>query len=221
MIHMASPLQNPSTAVAAPQAAVHARQSQKTATRNRVIEAARELFERQGYEGTTIREIAMRAGVSVGSVFTTFASKGEVLTQVMQTRLAPLYAEQDRVVPHLRGSTRDRLSSIFALHLAFEAPHTRLFLAHIASAYDWTLASDAKPFGRTQRFQDIILDCLARGVAEGDVDPAINPQEVVDLLKAAYAWTYRHAASGSADAPAMTTIMDRQIALIADGFRRR
>src|SRR5512140_2711545 len=85
------------------------RQSQKEATRNRVIEAARELFDAQGYEGTTIREIARQAGVSVGSVFTTFASKGEILSQVMQDRLDGLYAELDRVMPHLRGSTADRL----------------------------------------------------------------------------------------------------------------
>jgi AcrR family transcriptional regulator len=163
----------------------------------------------------------MRAGVSVGSVFTTFSSKGEVLSQVMQDRLAPLYAELDRVIPRLRGSTRDRLSSMFAIHFAFEAPHTRLFLAHIAAAYDWTLAPDAKPFGRTPRLQHVIRDCLAKGVAEGDVDPAADPQQIIDLLMAAYAWTYRLAASSCADAAAMTAVMDRQISLIADGFRPR
>ncbi|HEV7386878.1 MAG TPA: TetR/AcrR family transcriptional regulator, partial [Phenylobacterium sp.] len=41
------------------------RQTQKEATRNRVIEAARELFDTQGYQGTTIRDIATHAGVSV------------------------------------------------------------------------------------------------------------------------------------------------------------
>ena len=40
------------------------RQSQKEATRNRVMLAARELFDSKGYEGTTIREIARHAGVS-------------------------------------------------------------------------------------------------------------------------------------------------------------
>ena len=80
---------------------VSARQSQKAATRMRVIAAARELFDTEGYEGTTVREIARHAKVSVGSVFTTFASKGEILSQVMQDRLDGLYAELDRVMPHL------------------------------------------------------------------------------------------------------------------------
>ena len=200
---------------------VSARQSQKAATRNRVIEAARELFDTQGYQGTTIREIARHANVSVGSVFTTFASKGEILSQVMEDRLDRLYAELDRVMPHLRGDTVERLRTMFAIHFAFEVQHTRLFLAHIAAAYDWTLSSGATPMGQNERLQGIIRETLARGVADGEVDPAVEFQEIVDLLMAAYAWTYRLAAWNKADAAVMTATMDRQIALIAAGFRPR
>ena len=52
-------------------------------------------------------------------------------------------------------------------------------------------------------------------------DSTIDLQEVVDLLMAAYAWIYRLAAWDNADAPAMTAVMDRQIALIAAGFQPR
>jgi len=186
-----------------------------------VIAAARELFDTVGYPGATIREIARRAGVSVGSVFTTFASKGEILSEVMRERLDDLYAELDRVVPHLRGPTADRLRTMFAIHFNFESARTRLFLSHIAAAYDWTLPPTARPYGRTPRLQEIVKECLAKGVEQGDVDPAADLQEINDLLMAAYAWTYRLAVSQNADAKAMTEVMDRQIGLIADGFRPR
>jgi AcrR family transcriptional regulator len=204
-----------------PPSVLSPRQSQKNATRQRVLEAARELFDTLGYEGTTIREIAHRAGVSVGSVFTTFASKGEILSQVMQDRLDGLYGELDRVVPHLRGCTADRLRSMFAIHFAFEAPRIRLFLAHVAAAYDWTLPKTAMPYGRTPRLQEIMRECLAKGVEEGDVAPDLNLQEIVDLLLAAYAWTYHFAITEAADVNARTAIMDRQIGLICEGFRPR
>jgi len=197
------------------------RQTQKAATRSRVLAAARDLFDTQGYQGTTIREIARHAGVSVGSVFTTFASKGEILSQVMADRLDGLYAELDRVMPHLRGATIDRLRTMFAIHFAFEVRHTRLFLSHIAAAYDWTLSAGATPMGKNRRLQSIIRECLEKGVAEGDVCPDADAQEVIDLLMAAYAWTYRLAAWNDADAPAMTAVMDRQIGLIAAGFQPR
>ncbi|HEX2818480.1 MAG TPA: TetR/AcrR family transcriptional regulator [Phenylobacterium sp.] len=197
------------------------RQTQKEATRNRVIAAARELFDTQGYHGTTIREIASLAGVSVGSVFTTFSSKDDVLSQVMQDRLDGLYAELDRVMPHLRGDTLDRLRTMFAIHFAFEVRHTRLFLAHIAAAYDWTLAPAARPMGKNTRLIGIMCDVLTKGVTDGDVDPGIDYQDTCDLLMAAYAWVYRLAAWDDADATAMTAVMDRQLALIVSGLRRR
>lgn len=197
------------------------RQSQKEATRLRVMDAARELFDTQGYQGTTIREIARGAGVSVGSVFTTFASKYEILSQVMQDRLDGLYAELDRVIPYLRGTTLDRLRTMFAVHFAFEVRHKRLFLSYIAATYDWTLPGQSTPMGRNRQLMDIIGECLAKGVAEGDVDPGVQQQEIIDLLMAAYVWVYRLAAWHDADAAAMTEVMDRQIGLIAQGFRPR
>lgn len=202
-------------------AATPARQSQKEATRQRVIDAARELFDTHGYQGATIRDIARHAGVAVGSVFTTFASKGEILSEVMASRLAPLYAEIDRVSPHIRGPTVDRLRTMFAVHFEFEAQQTRLFLSHIAAAYDWTQTPGARPYGRNVHFQDVIKSVLARGVAQGDVRPDLDHQEIVDLLMAAYAWTWRLVITDSADAKAMIAVMDRQIGLIAEGFAPR
>jgi AcrR family transcriptional regulator len=198
-----------------------ARQTQKAATRQRVLDAARELFSTQGYEAATVRQIATLAGVSVGSVFNAFANKAEILSEVMKERLDSLYAELDRVIPHLRGSTADRLRSMFAIHFAFETRHVQLFLAHIALAYDWTLSGSVTPYGRTARLQELIVDCLEKGVASGDVHREADLRAIVDLLLAAYAWTYRLAAWEAAGAEAMTAVMDQQIGLIAEGFRPR
>src|ERR1051325_6330989 len=198
-----------------------ARASQKEATRQRVIEAARELFDTQGYDGATIREIARHAGVAVGSVFTTFASKGEILSEVMSARLAPLYAEIDRVTPHLHGGTVDRLRTMFAIHFEFEARQARLFLAHIAAAYDWTITSAASPYGRNAHLQDAIRAVLVHGVEQGDVRGDLDLQEIVDLLMAAYAWTWRLVVKDGADASAMIGVMDRQTPLVAEGFAPR
>src|ERR1700693_629539 len=52
-----------------------ARREETLATRARVLNAARDLFDEVGYEETTIRMVAERAGVAVGSVFTTFAGQ--------------------------------------------------------------------------------------------------------------------------------------------------
>lgn len=202
-----------------PAAAVGVRQAQKEATRVRVLDAARELFDTQGYQGTTIREIARHAGVSVGSVFTSYASKGEILSAVMDERLEGLYAELDQVVPHLRGSVTDRLRSVYGIFFSVEARRSKLFLSHIAAAFDWTLPSTARPYGRNRRLQGMLHEILEAGVAEGELRPDLNVDEAVTLLLAAYAWTYRLVVSENADAKAMSEAMDRQVGLIVDGLR--
>ena len=197
------------------------RKAQKEATRTRVIEAARDLFETQGYQDTTIREIARQAAVSVGSVFTNFSSKGEILSQVMADRLDGLYAELDRVAPHLRGSTADRLRSLFAIHLNFESRRMRLFLAHIAAAFDWQLNPNSRPFGRNPRLKQMVRDCMAEGVQRGDVSPELDLDQAVEALIGVYAWTFRLAAWENADTDRLSAVFDAQVGLIADGFRPR
>lgn len=198
-----------------------ARASQREATRGRVIDAARELFDTHGYQGTTIREIARNAGVAVGSVFTTFASKGEILSEVMQSRIEPLYAELDRVMPHLHGPTVDRLRTMFAIHIQFEAKQVRLFLSHVAAAYDWTLSPGARPYGRNTHLKGVVRDCLLKGVEAGDIRADIDLDDAINLIMAAYAWTFRLVITDGADAPAMIVVMDRQIGLIVEGLRPR
>lgn len=197
------------------------RETQKLETRRKVLESARDLFNEIGYEETTIRAVAERAGVSVGSVFTTFASKAEVLSQVMDDRVEALYSELERVARHMRGSTVDRLCSIFAIHYDFECRRVRLFLAHIAASYSPSLDTDTIPYGRNAQFRDMILDMLAEGVERGEVCKDADLELTLDTLMAAYAWNYRLAACQNADSTVLTEIMERQIRLIFNGLKPR
>ena len=183
-----------------------------------MLDAARELFEEVGYEAATIRDIARRAGVSVGSVFTGFSSKSHVLVEVIWSRLEELYADLERVAPHLRGSTADRVRSLFAVHYAFEFRRLRLFLAHISVAFEWRETRDLPVLGTNKRLRGMIRECLEEGVARGDVQPDLDLELVVDLLIGAYAWNYRLAAADGADAARLTALFDSQVGLIFQGL---
>jgi AcrR family transcriptional regulator len=64
-----------------------ARDHNRAETRQRVIRAAGELFLVDGFSGTTIREIAERAGVSTGSVMAV-GDKGTLLVDVFDAFIA-------------------------------------------------------------------------------------------------------------------------------------
>ncbi|HKP07448.1 MAG TPA: helix-turn-helix domain-containing protein, partial [Microbacterium sp.] len=60
----------------------------RSSSRETIAEAACELFLEQGYEQTSIVDIARRAGVSRSSFFNYFSSKSDVLWAGLDERLA-------------------------------------------------------------------------------------------------------------------------------------
>ncbi|MFI7705535.1 helix-turn-helix domain-containing protein [Nonomuraea sp. NPDC049480] len=73
------------------------RAAQARATRRRIIDAARELFLRQGYASTTLDQIAATAGVAVQTVYFHFGNKATVLKEIIDV----LSVGDDEPVPVL------------------------------------------------------------------------------------------------------------------------
>lgn len=59
------------------------RERQAEGTRRRIVQATRQLLEKQGYSGMTIEAIARRAGVSAPSVYAKFKSKTGILIELL------------------------------------------------------------------------------------------------------------------------------------------
>jgi AcrR family transcriptional regulator len=73
------------------------RERKRTRTREALVEAAAELFERRGYDGTTIADVAAAADISTRTFFSYFATKEDVLFPDADARvLAALTAIDDR-----------------------------------------------------------------------------------------------------------------------------
>ncbi|CDF92908.1 MULTISPECIES: TetR/AcrR family transcriptional regulator [unclassified Pseudomonas] len=59
------------------------RERQKAERRQAISKAAIELFERQGFQNTTIEQIAGQAGVSAPTVFKYFGNKQEIILEIL------------------------------------------------------------------------------------------------------------------------------------------
>lgn len=64
------------------------RAAQAAQTRRLVLSAARDLFGRQGYAGTTVAQIATAAGVAVDTVYATVGPKATLLRELVETALS-------------------------------------------------------------------------------------------------------------------------------------
>jgi AcrR family transcriptional regulator len=60
----------------------------KQATRQRILEAARELFARHGFDGASTRDVARAAGIATGTLFNYFATKEAIAMTLVAEALA-------------------------------------------------------------------------------------------------------------------------------------
>jgi AcrR family transcriptional regulator len=66
------------------------KQARSRRTRARILEAAGKVFEEGGYDEATTAEIARRAGVSVGSVYSYFTDKRAILIEILEENFAQI-----------------------------------------------------------------------------------------------------------------------------------
>jgi len=93
--------------------------------RDRLVEAAAELFYRQGYQSTSVEEVLLAAGVARSNFYYHFSGKSELAEEVVRHWIS-IY-DEELVAPALEGSPGDARSSLrrlFRLAAAFQDPGT-------------------------------------------------------------------------------------------------
>jgi len=71
---------------------VQSRRGERTADIIRAVSI--ELFYKRGYQATTLRDIASRVGIQVGSLYNHIASKGDLLFETMERTMLDLLEDQ-------------------------------------------------------------------------------------------------------------------------------
>jgi len=98
-------------------------------TRNRILDAARNLFSAKGFHGTNSKEIAAAAGVSIGSFYSYFKNKKVLFMEVFKAY------EHERVMQILRGQRFDDIDAPGARRAI-----VRNIIASILAAHDMSPA---------------------------------------------------------------------------------
>ena len=98
--------------------------NERGGTRGRIQDVALELFTEQGYEGTSLREIAERLGVTKAALYYHFKTKEDIVASLVADRVAELekLAEWLRGQP-LTADTRREFIRRYAAALSSERSH--------------------------------------------------------------------------------------------------
>jgi AcrR family transcriptional regulator len=74
------------------------RAESKAKTRARILEAAKAVFEREGYHGASLERIAAAAGFTKGAVYSTFESKADVMLALLEGRAEWMQADLTEIL---------------------------------------------------------------------------------------------------------------------------
>lgn len=151
-------------------------------TRGAILDAARELFSTRGFERTTIRSIALRAGVDPALVLHYFGSKDSLFLATIELPFEP-----EAVLPPLLAGDVDTLGERVARFVVgvLEDPTARgRVLAVIRAAASEPAAAQLLRGLIEQRIRDPIAHGL--GAADAELRASLMGSQVVGLVMARY-----------------------------------
>ncbi|MER7849126.1 TetR/AcrR family transcriptional regulator [Kitasatospora sp. NPDC096077] len=162
-----------------PQSGIDRREQRRTATRERLLAAALELFAAQGYAATTYDHIAERADVGRQTAFNYFRRKEDFVTAWIEQRHELLDRREAADTAAGRSAVEalaDVLKELSDLMVEEYELAKGLFDGGVLQVV----------FGAGTRTPRAILATVARGQADGELRDDVSAEAIADLIADAY-----------------------------------
>jgi len=197
---------------------------QKLERRRAVLNAAKVLIKKNGYEETTMEGLASHAGLSTQTVYNYFGTKLDLLMELYVEDRDIAFAKIDEIIA--AAGDRDPVELLLAIlnadmHREVDAVSCALW-RHVAAAE--VTSCEGKHFETFRRMNDrhrgaivrLMKDLAARGI----FDPALNTQAAAQLFLHLNEGVYRQVIA-TADAPFSTfhRQLRPQLELLVAAFR--
>ena len=166
--------------------------------KERIASAALNLFLRDGYHSTSVREIAKRAGLSVGSVFNYFTNKEEILFFLLSFSQARTQSEIEQRRAEFEASRERDVDPLDSFLFAYESYAVlndelrRYTVLGYQETKSLTTAERKRILAGENKIQKFFEDMISYGIERG-VFPAGNIRlKAHCLLVLAQSWAVRH-----------------------------
>ena len=147
-------------------------------TRERLLQAARELVEEGGYGAASVVAVAERAGVASGTLYRHFASKEELFVELFRA-VCDREVEAMQAAAGVAGITQtERIARVLTTFAERALRRPRLAWALLAEPVD--PAVDAERLAYRARYSELLSAGLSDAIAAGEL-----PEQHVALTSAA------------------------------------
>lgn len=156
----------------------------------RITQATRELFIEKGFDGTTMRDIAARAGVGFGTLFDYAASKRDFLFLLFNPELETVL-DESAAAAATEPLFIDKLMAFFGGYYALYARDRAIARAVLRELTFFSEGGEAQKFlMHRARFLDLVVAEVTAAMARGELREG-EPEPVARVIFAIYAWEVR------------------------------
>ena len=151
--------------------------------RSLIFEAAEHAFGENGFENTTMQEIASATGISVKTLYASFPGKQELYEEIMLTRGEQMY-EAVAAAQNSEIEPVEKLAAGLTAFVRFFFEHTSWTRIHVRSKGSWSLRPmEPRIAALWEKGQAADCKVLREGVEAGIFFDE-NPDEVARLIRA-------------------------------------
>ncbi len=151
--------------------------------RERLVGAAAELIAEKGYEGAGVQEIARRAGLTTGAIYSRYSGKAELLADAIRATASPeleqLFATE---APVLSASELIRRAGSQLVTPRRSLNQALLLEAFVAARRDSEVAEVMRE--HLDRVRETFTRVIDFGRRNGDLDPGLDTEAVVHFCHA-------------------------------------
>jgi AcrR family transcriptional regulator len=160
----------------------------KAATKEKIFQAAMELFLEQGYDKTTVEQIAEKADVAKGTFFNYFPAKDELLVYLGKQRV--LYFEE--MLENELNTIPSAKEKLFACLIFFaqESEENREITALVAKTLFANFFSVVNKEKEVHiHLNNILSQIIIQGQVKGEFSSDYEPQRIADIMIGDYFFT--------------------------------
>jgi AcrR family transcriptional regulator len=139
-----------------------------------------ELFYKQGFQATALRDLAQRVGIQVGSLYNHIDSKRNLLFEIMETVMLDLLAEQRKVAQ--TEDVVERLRLLIHGHVRFDVQRAREVFIGNSELRSLDRVQRARMVGLRREYEMLFKDVIEQGITQGRFDVVDVPTTTYGIL---------------------------------------
>jgi len=161
------------------------RQQQKAETRALILDAARALFEERGFDDTTMRVLAAKAGVGLGTIFAHFPDKAALLMAALLEDLAQTDQQILETLPE-KASIKDQVMHVAAAGIGYWCRRPELSVTLLREMWFVTGPWAQKRRDETVRFIDFVRQLLEGARQRGELRTGVDLRHTAEAMYSFY-----------------------------------